>query len=74
MKTKTKLESVKARQKRKPALGQRANARRSNRAKAQPPATKPVDRLDDLYARLNQTKPGSEESKRIADQIVDAIG
>jgi hypothetical protein len=65
---------VKAKQKRKPAIGQQADARRVNKTKAQSRAARPAERLDDLYARLNQTKPGSEESKRIADQIVDAIG
>jgi len=30
--------------------------------------------LSNLYARLEKTRPGSEESKRISQQIVDAIG
>ena len=30
--------------------------------------------LRELYARLEKTQPGSEESKRISEQIVDAIG
>jgi hypothetical protein len=30
--------------------------------------------LRQLYARLEKTQPGSEESKRISAQIVDAIG
>ncbi|PYX28298.1 MAG: hypothetical protein DMG77_15825 [Acidobacteria bacterium] len=30
--------------------------------------------LQKLYARLEQTPPGSEESKRISQQIVDTIG
>jgi hypothetical protein len=30
--------------------------------------------LSILYARLDKTRPGSPESKRIARQIVDAIG
>jgi hypothetical protein len=30
--------------------------------------------LQKLYARLEKTPPGSEESKRISQQIVDAIG
>jgi hypothetical protein len=30
--------------------------------------------LSDLYARLEKTRPGSEESKRISQQIVDAVG
>jgi hypothetical protein len=28
----------------------------------------------ELYARLEKTKPGSANSKRISEQIVDAIG
>jgi hypothetical protein len=39
--------------------------------KAQKSPTKP---LRELYARLEKTQPGSEESKRISGQIVDAIG
>jgi hypothetical protein len=30
--------------------------------------------LPNLYASLEKTRPGSEESKRISRQIVDAIG
>jgi hypothetical protein len=30
--------------------------------------------LQKLYARLEKTQPGSEESKRISQEIVDAIG
>jgi len=30
--------------------------------------------LQKLYARLEKTQPGSEESKRISKEIVDAIG
>jgi hypothetical protein len=30
--------------------------------------------LQKLYARLEKTQPGSEESKRISQDIVDAIG
>jgi hypothetical protein len=30
--------------------------------------------LRELYARLEKTQPGSAESKRISEQIVDAIG
>jgi len=30
--------------------------------------------LRQLYARLEKTQPGSEESKRISEKIVDAIG
>ena len=39
--------------------------------KAQPPQK---ESLQQLYARLEKTQPGSEESKRISQQIVDAIG
>jgi hypothetical protein len=34
----------------------------------------PKKTLRQLYARLEKTQPGSEESKRISAQIVDAIG
>jgi hypothetical protein len=34
----------------------------------------PTKALPGLYARLEKTQPGSEESKRISQQIVDAIG
>jgi hypothetical protein len=34
----------------------------------------PKKSLRELYARLKKTQPGSEESKRISAQIVDAIG
>ena len=34
----------------------------------------PKKNLRELYARLEKTQPGSEESKRISAQIVDAIG
>lgn len=30
--------------------------------------------LPNLYARLEKTRPGPEEEKRISQQIVDAIG
>jgi hypothetical protein len=30
--------------------------------------------LQKLYARLKKTQPGSETSKRISRQIIDAIG
>jgi hypothetical protein len=30
--------------------------------------------LQKLYARPEKTKPGSPESKKIAEQIIDAIG
>jgi hypothetical protein len=34
----------------------------------------PKKTLRELYARLEKTQPGSEESKRISAQILDAIG
>ena len=34
----------------------------------------PDTKLANLYSRLDQTKPGSQESKKIADEIIDAIG
>jgi hypothetical protein len=47
-------------------------------SRSQVPARKaPVSKnksLSNLYARLEKTRPGSEESKRISRQIVDAIG
>jgi hypothetical protein len=36
--------------------------------------TSEKESLRQLYARLEKTQPGSEESKRISQQIVDAIG
>jgi hypothetical protein len=38
------------------------------------PQKSPKKSLRQLYARLEKTSPGSEESKRISAQIVDAIG
>jgi hypothetical protein len=37
------------------------------------PAPAPKGKLDDLYARLEKAKPGSEESKRVSEQILEAI-
>jgi hypothetical protein len=58
-----------------------ATAKQSQRrggAVSHPPARKaPTSKnqsLQKLYARLEKTKPGSEESKRISEQIVAAIG
>jgi hypothetical protein len=31
-------------------------------------------KLDELYARLKKSQPGSKESKRISEQIINAIG
>jgi hypothetical protein len=36
--------------------------------------TSPKENLREHYARLEKTQPGSEESKRISEQIVDTIG
>jgi hypothetical protein len=53
------------------------NQRRSG-AVSHPPArkepTSKTQSLQKLYARLEKTRPGSEESKRISQEIVDAIG
>jgi hypothetical protein len=38
------------------------------------PQGSPKKNLQELYARLEKTQPGSAESKRISAQIVDAIG
>ncbi len=58
-----------------------ATAKQSQRQsgpRSQVPARKaPLSKdksLSNLYARLEKTRPGSEESKRISQQIVDAIG
>jgi len=52
--------------------------RRRGGAVSDPPARKPptskTGSLRKLYARLEKTRPGSEESKRISQEIVDAIG
>jgi len=37
------------------------------------PAPAPKGKLDDLYTRLEKTKPGSEESKRVSEQILEVI-
>jgi hypothetical protein len=56
----------------KQARSRRTDARPSARGrKAQASRKK---NLRELYARLEKTQPGSEESKRISAQIVDAIG
>jgi len=31
-------------------------------------------KLDELYARLEKTQPGSTESKQISEQIINSIG
>jgi len=53
------------------------NQRRGS-AVSHPPARKaPTSKnqsLQKLYARLEKSRPGSEESKRISQEIVDAIG
>jgi hypothetical protein len=67
------LDNVKTKQKRvTPTADYQARIRRSKKAKSQTPA--PKNALSDLYTRLDQTQPGSEESKLIADRIIDALG
>jgi hypothetical protein len=51
--------------------GRRTEARPSTRGRKARTSQKT---LRQLYARLEKTQPGSEESKRISAQIVDAIG
>jgi hypothetical protein len=50
--------------------------RRTSRGSQSPARKAPTTKksLPNLYARLEKTRPGSEESKRISRQIVDAIG
>jgi hypothetical protein len=53
------------------------NQRRSGAVSRAPARKAPASRnqsLQKLYARLEKSRPGSEESKRISEQIVDAIG
>jgi hypothetical protein len=54
------------------ATHDRAKGRHAKKAEDQQPVPKKT--LNTLYSRLDQTQPGSEESKRIADEIIDAIG
>lgn len=58
-----------------------ATAKQSQRqpgSRSQVPARKaPTSKkksLSSLYSQLEKTRPGSEESKRISQRIVDAIG
>ena len=57
-----------------------ATAKRQRRTSASlstPARKSPVSKkqtLRNLYVRLEKTQPGSEASKRISRQIVDAIG
>jgi hypothetical protein len=44
------------------------------RANSKPGWLRRVTKLDELYDLLEKTEPGSEESKRIAMLIVEAIG
>ena len=55
----------------KPAQNPRTDTELARDSKAQPSRKKS---LQELYARLEKTQDGSEESKRIAAKIVDAIG
>jgi hypothetical protein len=53
------------------------NQRRSgavSRSPARKAPTSKTQSLQKLYARLEKARPGSEESKRISQEIVDAIG
>jgi len=43
-------------------------------AKAKEAPTPQPQSLEALYARLDQTEPGSEESNRISEEILNAIG
>ena len=52
---------------------QRQPSSRSAALTRKSPASKNKS-LSNLYARLKKTRPGSEESKRVSRQIVDAIG
>jgi hypothetical protein len=52
---------------------QRQTGSRSQGTARKAPASKNKS-LSNLYSRLEKTRPGSEESKRISQQIVDAIG
>jgi hypothetical protein len=64
---------VKSNQKRTTQVaGYKAKARRSKKAELRRPAPEPT--LSTLYSRLDKTRPGSDQSKRIADEIIDAIG
>jgi hypothetical protein len=45
----------------------------SQAAPAPAPYPAPKSKLDELYARLEKTKPGSEESKRVSEQILETI-
>jgi hypothetical protein len=49
----------------------KAKARRVKKAEVRRPASE--NTLSTLYSRLDKTRPGSKESKRLADEIVDAI-
>ena len=55
----------------KQAQGRRTDEIPTRGRKAQTPQKKS---LRELYARLEKTQPGSEESKRISAQIIAAIG
>ena len=53
------------------------NQRRTGAVSPTPARKAPTSKnqsLQKLYARLEKTRPGSEESRRISQQIVDAIG
>jgi hypothetical protein len=56
----------------KQAQSRRTNTEASSRGRKAQTSQKKT--LRELYARLEKTQPGSQESKRISEQIVDAIG
>ena len=58
------------------ATAKQAQNRRTDAMLARGRKARPSQKesLRGLYARLEKTQPGSEESKRISAQIVDAIG
>jgi hypothetical protein len=56
----------------KQTYGKRSDATHAARGSKKPKSPKKA--LPELYARLEKTQPGSEESKRISQQIVDAVG
>jgi len=53
---------------------QRKRADATSPARGRKTRKPPKRTLPELYTRLEKTQPGSVESKRISQQIVDAIG
>jgi hypothetical protein len=57
------------------AIAKQKSGRQYERpAQSAPIRSRSKEKLERLYASLQKAKPGSDESKRIADQIVNAIG